>query len=91
VDLQVDTNLSEEHFFSALKMEALCSTETLPSSPHGVTTQKNNIDDVRFVQHHIRAEEQAAIHLHAMSIFKMRGVPSPSTLSVSVHGIELRT
>jgi hypothetical protein len=37
-----------ETVFWGVKLEALCSTETLimrlPTSPHGVTTQKTNID-----------------------------------------------
>jgi hypothetical protein len=45
----VDTNISEKHTVSifqtsALKMEAVCFSETLVSSPHGVATQKTNID-----------------------------------------------
>jgi hypothetical protein len=39
------TNVLEELPPSALKMEAVCSSETyLSSSPHGETTQKTNID-----------------------------------------------
>jgi hypothetical protein len=55
VDLCVDTSVSEEHIAcvlstSALKIQALslCSSEMsiLPTSPHGDTTQKTNIDTV---------------------------------------------
>jgi hypothetical protein len=63
-------------------MEAVCSSETLwylPARPHGVTTQKTNIDDFAAARTSNLKIKLIALVINKMAAVNMSDLPSVSS------------